>query len=68
MRIHVFLNGQQRQVAAGITVADLLAELGRPPVGIAVEINQEVVPRSEHVSRQLADGDRIEIVHMVGGG
>jgi sulfur carrier protein len=65
MRIQV--NGAPREVAEKLTVASLLAELGiSGPV--AVERNLEVVPRAEHASRELADGDVVEIVHFVGGG
>jgi thiazole synthase len=50
------------------TVAGLLAELKLDPQRVAVEVNRELVPRAVHVSRQLSDGDSIEIVTLVGGG
>jgi thiazole synthase len=50
------------------TVADLLANLGRDPRTVAVERNREVVPRAEHATARLADGDAVEIVTLVGGG
>ena len=66
MRITV--NSEEREVAEGLTVAGLLAELGRSPRGTAVELNREVVFRQEHETTQLHEGDRVEIITMVGGG
>ena len=50
------------------TVAGLLASLGRDPRRVAVEVNEEVVPREQHAARELKDGDRVEVVTLVGGG
>jgi sulfur carrier protein len=50
------------------TVAGLLASLSRDPKKVAVEVNEEVVPREQHAERELHDGDRVEIVTLVGGG
>jgi sulfur carrier protein len=61
-------NGQPRTVAAGTTVAALVAELGLEPRHVAVEVNLELVPRARHAERPLAVGDRVEIVTLVGGG
>ena len=61
------VNGTAREMPVGHTVAELLASLeirGR----IAVEVNGELVPRSAHARHVLADGDRVEIVHAIGGG
>lgn len=66
--IQVTVNGTSESVGEGTTVAGLLESLGRKPLGLAIEVNLEVVPRSEHALRLLRAGDRIEIVHMVGGG
>ncbi len=49
-------------------MAALLEELGTDPMYVAVEINGELVPRKRHAERILADGDRLEIVTLVGGG
>ncbi|MCE9553282.1 MAG: sulfur carrier protein ThiS [Planctomycetes bacterium] len=62
------LNGRSRQVAAGTTIADLLAELGVEPRHVAVERNLDVVPRARHAEQSVSAGDRIEIVTLVGGG
>jgi len=64
----VWVNGEARQVPEGATVAALLEAIGAPGVGIAVEVNQELVRRSEHAARVLTAGDRIEVVGLVGGG
>lgn len=66
MQIHV--NGEARDLAAGSTVADLLAAQALTGKRIAVERNGEIVPRSQHAACLLADGDRLEIVHAIGGG
>lgn len=64
----VTVNGQPREVAAGTTVGDLLQELGKNPKFLAVERNLELVPRTEHASTPLHEGDTLEIVTLVGGG
>ncbi len=62
------VNGGEREIAAGTTVALLLDELGVPRDGVAVAVNERVVPRSQHAVLALADGDRVEVVHAVAGG
>jgi thiamine biosynthesis protein ThiS len=64
----VVVNGEPRQLAAGSTVADLVAGLGRDPRTVAVERNGELVPRARFGETRLAAGDRIEVVHFVQGG
>ncbi|MCE9634955.1 MAG: sulfur carrier protein ThiS [Planctomycetes bacterium] len=64
----ISVNGDAREVPAGSTLADLLRELGLAGRPVAVERNLEIVPRSAHGATVLAEGDRIEIVTMVGGG
>ena len=66
--MHVHVNGEPRDVADGATIASLLDAIGIDRRRIAVERNQEIVPRAEHATTALADGDRVEIVTMVGGG
>lgn len=66
--IEVTVNGERRQVAAGSTVGDLLADLGRHPRTVAVEHNGAILPRARYAETPLAAGDRLEIVHFVQGG
>jgi len=62
------VNGASRTVADGLTLAQLVLELGLEGNPIAIELNRQVVPRDRHVQTRLADGDRLEIVTLVGGG
>ncbi|WP_273435573.1 sulfur carrier protein ThiS [Sandarakinorhabdus limnophila] len=64
----ITLNGDPRRVAAGSSVADLLASLDLPAEKVAVERNLAIVPRSTFADVVLAEGDALEIVHFVGGG
>jgi sulfur carrier protein len=66
--MHIVVNGEPRQTAADMTVAGLLEELGLAGKIVAVEVNLELVPRQRHAQHRLADGDRVEIVTLVGGG
>ncbi|MCE8036458.1 MAG: sulfur carrier protein ThiS [Halomonadaceae bacterium] len=66
--MQIQLNGEPRDLAPGFTVAQLVDDLGLTGRRIAVERNEEIVPKSEHDATRLADGDRIEIVHAIGGG
>ncbi|MGA2618628.1 MAG: sulfur carrier protein ThiS [Thermoguttaceae bacterium] len=66
--MQIVLNDQPHEIAAGSTVADLLALLGLAGKPLAVEVNRQLVPRHEHAGRELAPGDRLEIVTLVGGG
>jgi thiamine biosynthesis protein ThiS len=64
----VALNGEPHRVAAGSTVADLVAGLGRDPRTVAVERNGDLVPRARFGATPLGAGDRLEVVHFVQGG
>jgi sulfur carrier protein len=66
--VKVSVNGVERELAEGTTVAGLVAALGLCPGEVAVERNQRIVPRAEHARTVLAAGDRIEVVTLVGGG
>ena len=66
--IAIQVNGEQRRVTAGISLAAMLAELGLNPRRVAVERNRAIVPRSTLAEVAVADGDAFEIVHFVGGG
>jgi sulfur carrier protein len=62
------VNGTERDVAAGVTVEALLQTLALRRDGVAVALNDDVVPRTEHSTRTLNDGDRLEIIVAVAGG
>ena len=62
------LNGEPHPLPDPPTVAALLAAVGLDPRKVAVERNEEIVPRSRYAGTTLAPGDRIEIVHFIGGG
>jgi thiazole synthase len=66
--INVTVNGEPRRVSAGATIAAMLRELDIDPARVAVERNLAIVPRSTLDEVAVANDDRFEIVHFVGGG
>jgi len=66
--MHVTINGEQRPLEAPTTVAQLLSQIGLDPRKVAVERNRELVPKSRYGETPVGDGDRLEIVHFIGGG
>ncbi|HUJ02088.1 MAG TPA: sulfur carrier protein ThiS [Rhizomicrobium sp.] len=68
MSIEVTINGELRHLNAALSLADLLAALGQDPAKVAVERNLEIVPRSKYGEVRIANGDKLEIVHFIGGG
>jgi thiamine biosynthesis protein ThiS len=66
--MQVQVNGESRQLRDGMTVAELVEDLGMTGKRIAIEINLEIVPRSLHAKRAIQDGDKVEIVQAIGGG
>lgn len=66
--ISVSINGNDQQLAAGLTVADWLAEADRDPRSVAIERNGEILPRGLYAQTELVDGDRLEVVQFVQGG
>lgn len=66
MKIH--LNGDERNIDDSETIASLLEMLELGGRRLAVECNGEIVPRSRHADHRLQSGDRVEIVHAIGGG
>jgi sulfur carrier protein len=66
--MQVWINGEERVLAKGTTIAALLAALNLPMDGVAVALNLDVVPRGQHADRVIAAGDRVEIIRAVGGG
>ena len=69
MKLH--FNGDERDfsdVPASLTLAALVAKLGMKPDRVAVELNRDIVPRDRWAATLLKEGDRLEVVHFVGGG
>ena len=66
--MQIQLNGQPYALPKGQTVADLISRLELTGRRLAVELNKDILPRSQHVDTPLHDGDQVEIVHAIGGG
>ena len=68
--MRLYLNGEELEVPEDTTISGLIKSLNIRvrEVGFAVAVNEEVVPKSKYESRKLSEGDRVEIVHLVGGG
>jgi len=66
--LQIQVNGEAREVAEDLTLPELVASLNLKPEQIAIELNQCVVRRAEWSGKILCDGDKVEIVHFVGGG
>jgi sulfur carrier protein len=64
----ILVNGAPREVADALRLTELLDELELAGKRVAVEVNEELVPRSLHAEHVLAEGDRVEIVQAIGGG
>lgn len=68
MTLSVRVNGEPKQLQQPCSLSELIEHMGLKGRRIAVELNQQIVPRSQHDNCQLADGDCIEVVHAIGGG
>ena len=66
--MNIQLNGEARQVAEPSTLACLLEQEGLAQRRVAVEVNGEIIPRSQHGEHRLQAGDAVEVVHALGGG
>ena len=66
--MNITLNGENRSLQRPLTISELLIEMGATGKRVAVEVNQEIVPRSEHSRYQLKNDDRVEVVQAIGGG
>ena len=66
--MNVQINGELRELPSGCTAQQLLVNLGMQGKRVALEINLEIVPRSQYHAHVLRDGDRVEVVHAIGGG
>lgn len=66
--MRIVLNGREQEIDSDATVADLIAASGLAGKRVAIEVNREIVPRSDYAARALRAEDRIEVVHAIGGG
>ena len=66
--MRVTLNGEQQELAEGITISDLITQLELGKRRLAVEVNRDIVARESFAERTLREGDVVEIVHFIGGG
>jgi thiamine biosynthesis protein ThiS len=64
----LFINGEEKPLAEGLTLAGLIEQLGMKSDRVAVELNRNIVPRANWAATPLQNGDRLEVVHFVGGG
>ena len=64
----VVVNGEDTELADGVVIKDLVEHLGLEPARLAVEVNRKLIRKAEWGSTSLSDGDKVEIVHFVGGG
>lgn len=68
MKFLINVNGETREITEGLTIAQLLEELEIRPGRVVIELNRDIVSREAYGSAILKEGDRLEIVHFVGGG
>lgn len=66
--MRIIINGEPAEHREGLTILELLGVLSLEPQRVAVECNQQLIPRSRHAGTQLTEGDQLEIVTLVGGG
>jgi sulfur carrier protein len=66
--MHLFINGEDKTFSDALTLAQLVEQLGMKGDRVAVELNREIVSRAQWAETTLKDGDRLEVVHFVGGG
>lgn len=66
--IEITVNGEARRMSQGSRVTDLVKQLEVAPERLAIELNLSILPRSKWTETELNSGDRLEIVHFVGGG
>jgi sulfur carrier protein len=66
--VKVRINGEEKEISDGLSIARLLEELQIRPGRVVVELNRDIVSRDAHASTLLKEGDALEIVHFVGGG
>lgn len=66
--MEINVNGETKQLRTGLTISELIADMDLADKRVAVEVNQQIVPRSEYADHKVSAGDRVEIVTAIGGG
>ena len=66
--MNITLNGEIKSITDQCTISELIEQLGLSEKRLAVEVNLDIIPRSEHISYQFKENDKVEIVHAIGGG
>ncbi len=66
--MQIRVNGEPMDLSEGATIQDLVQQMTLQGKRLAVEVNEDIVPRSQHPEFRLSDGDRVEVVHAIGGG
>jgi len=66
--MQIFVNGEPKECPESVSLAQLISQLGMKGDRVAVELNREIAPRAQWSDTELHAGDRLEIVHFVGGG
>lgn len=66
--MHIILNGDQKKVTDKTSLSQLIDDLQLSGKRLAIEVNREIIPKSEHDAYILKDGDQVELVHAIGGG
>jgi thiamine biosynthesis protein ThiS len=64
----LYINGEAREFPSPLSLSSLIEQFGMKQDRVAIELNREIVPRDQWVATNLSEGDRLEIVHFVGGG
>jgi thiamine biosynthesis protein ThiS len=68
IELNIIINGDEKEMTDAIAVSDLVIALGLKPERLAIEVNRKIVRRVDWPSTTLSEGDKVEIVHFVGGG
>ena len=66
--MQIFLNGNPKEITEGLTLESLLTSLKLETAHVAVELNQEIITKTAFTATNLKAGDKVEVVHFVGGG
>jgi thiamine biosynthesis protein ThiS len=66
--LNIIVNGDEKETTDGIAISELIVALGLKPERLAIEVNRKIVRRADWPSTTLSEGDKVEIVHFVGGG